>query len=131
MSENFKKHERNEKDMGIANKYNKTKMFNFKCPEHYKYRALGELFEHEGQGVVYPVKALYINKKSKFGEAPIVATDSCLVNLPSHLLDTVKEMMRDDEVIDAVNENKLGFTIYSYEDTVRNQICYSINWIDM
>lgn len=117
--------------MSIANKYNKTKVFTFTIPSEYQYRTLSELFEKNGKNKVYPVKALYINKKSKFGDAPIVATDECLVNLPSHLLDTVKEMMNDEELVDAVNENKFGFTIYTYENKNTKEICCSVNWVDM
>lgn len=117
--------------MSIANKYNKTKVFTFTIPTEYQYKTLSELFEQNGKNKVYPVKALYINKKSKFGDAPIVATDECLVNLPSHLLDTVKEMMNDEELVDAVNENKFGFTIYTYENKNTKEICCSVNWVDM
>lgn len=117
--------------MSIADKYNKSKMFNFSIPSEYEYHTLSELYSDNGKKKVYPVKALYINKKSRFGDAPIVATDECLVNLPSHLLDTVKDMMKDDEVVDAVNESKLGFTIYQYENKNRNEMCFSINWVDM
>lgn len=117
--------------MGIANKYNKTKMFNFSIPQEYQYHTLSELFEQNGKDKVYPVKALYINKKSRFGDAPIVATDECLVNLPSHLLDTVKEMMNDEELVDAVNESKFGFTIYQYANKNTGELCFSVNWVDM
>lgn len=117
--------------MGVANKYNKTKLFNFSIPSEYKYISLSELFQKNGKDKVYPVLAMYINKKSRYGDAPIVATDEFLVNIPSHLLDTVKDMMKDDEVIDACNEKKLGFSIYQYESKNNRELNFSINWVDM
>lgn len=117
--------------MSIADKYNKTKVFNFTIPSEYQYHSLSDLFEKNGKNKTYPVKALYINKKSRYGDAPIVATDECLVNLPSHLLDTVKEMINDDELVDAVNAGKFGFTIYTYENKQRKELCFSVNWVDM
>ena len=117
--------------MSIANKYNKTKMFNFVIPTEYGYITLSELYSKNGKDKVYPIKAMYINKKSRYGDSPIVATDECLVNLPSHLLDTVKQMINDEEVVDAVNENKLGFTIYQYENKQNKELCFSVNWNDL
>lgn len=117
--------------MGIANKYNKAKMFTFTIPSEYSYHTLSELYSKNGKEKVYLIKALYVNKKSRYGDAPIVATDECLVNLPSHLLDVVKQMMNDDEVVDAVTENKLGFTIYQYENNQKKELCFSVNWNDI
>lgn len=117
--------------MSIANKYNKSNIFNFKAPKDFEYWSLHDLFNNNGKDCVYEIKAMYINKKSKFGESPIIATTDCFVNLPSHLTDTVKEMMRDTEVVDAVNSGHLGFQIYTYETKNRKGLCYSVNWVDL
>lgn len=116
--------------MGIANKYNKVNLFEFTIPKDFEYRSLHDLFNDNGKDFVYEVRALYINKKSKFGESPIVATNQYLVNLPKHMTDTVKEMMRDEEFVNAVNSGTIGFTIYTYETKNRAELCYSVNWVD-
>lgn len=116
--------------MGIANKYNKVNLFDFTIPKDFEYRSLHDLFNDNGKDCVYEVRALYINKKSKFGESPIVATNQYLVNLPKHMTDTVKEMMRDEEFVNAVNSGTIGFTIYTYETKNRAELCYSVNWVD-
>lgn len=116
--------------MSIANKYNKVKIFNFQIPKTFTYKSLHDLFNTNGAEHIYKVNAMYVNKKGKFGESPIIATDNELVNLPSHLIETVKEMMKDDEVIEVVNHGKLGFKIYTYETAQRKEVCYSINWVD-
>lgn len=117
--------------MGVASKYNKQKLFTFSIPSEYIYHTLSDLYKKNGKDMIYPCFALYINTKSRFGNAPIVATNECLVNLPSHLLETVKEMLRDEEVIDACNDGKFGFQIYQYESKQNKQINYSVNWVDM
>lgn len=117
--------------MGIASKYNKGNGFNFRVPETFCYMGLDELFKQNGENHVYTVKALYINKKSQYGDAPVIATDECLVNAPSHLLDTVVEMIGDTEVHEAANDNKLGFTIYQYTTDKRKGVYYSIKWVDI
>lgn len=116
--------------MGIANKYNKVNLFEFTIPKDFEYRSLHDLFNDNGKDFVYEVRALYINKKSKFVESPIVATNQYLVNLPKHMTDTVKEMMRDEEFVNAVNSGTVGFTIYTYETKNRAELCYSVNWVD-
>ena len=68
--------------MGIASKYNKGNGFNFRVPESFGYKTLDELYKKNGENHVYTVKALYINKKSQYGDAPVIATDECLVNAP-------------------------------------------------
>lgn len=118
--------------MSIANKYNRTKVFNFNIPQEFKYVSLSELFQKNGSNKVYKVNAIYINRKSRYADAPVVATDSELVNMPSHMTDTVKQMLQDDEVIEAVNKGKLGFTIYQYENKQQgHNLYFSINWVDM
>lgn len=116
--------------MSIANKYNKSNIFNFTTPKDFEYCSLYELFNHYGKDKVYEIKAMYINKKSMFGESPVIVTTDCFVNLPNHLTDTVKEMIKDTEVVDAVNDGHLGFQIYTYESKNCKELCYSINWVD-
>lgn len=116
--------------MSIANKYNKGNSFTFKAPKDFEYHSLHDLFNNHGKDMVHGVHALYINKKSKFGESPVVASDNCFVNLPSHLTETVKDMMKDTETVEAINNGKLGFTIYTFESKNRKELCYSVNWVD-
>ena len=118
--------------MSIASKYNKNKMnvFSFQIPKDFEYRSLIDLFNNNGKDHVYKVRAVYINKKSRFGESPVFATDDCLVNLPQHLTDVAREIMRDEETVNAINDGKFGFTIYPYVTNNRKGICYSVNWID-
>lgn len=94
-------------------------------------RHLMNCTKKNGENHVYTVKALYINKKSQYGDAPVIATDECLVNAPSHLLDTVNEMILDEEVHEAANNGALGFTIYSYSTDKRKGTFYSIKWVDI
>ena len=115
--------------MGVAGKYNKAKRFDFEAGKDFEYKKLEDLYV-EGEVNIFPLKALYVNTKGKFGDKPLAVTDKCFVNLPNHLLDTVKEMLADDELIKAINEGEVGFEIYSYEDKTYNKLCYSVNWID-
>lgn len=116
--------------MGLANKYNKGKKFDFVTPKDFKYESLKDLFNNNGGEYIYTVRALYVNNKSKFGESVVAVTDEQMVNLPKHLNDVVKQMLLDEELIDAVNKGAFGFKIYPYESKDGN-VYYSVNWFDI
>ena len=118
--------------MGIAEKYNKGQnVFAFKAPDNFAFVSLENLYKENGADFVYNLKGVFVNPKTKFGEAPVATTDYCHVNLPSHMLDTVKEMRQDLELIAAVNGGKVGFKIYSYI-TPNHPAgpCYAITFVD-
>lgn len=116
--------------MSIASKYNKAHTFDFHIPEDFEYRSLSELYIKNDKDFVYKVRAVYINTKSRFGESPVIATDDCLVNLPQHLTDVAKQIMRDEETVQAINDGKFGFTIYQYTSKNRKDVFFSVNWVD-
>lgn len=116
--------------MGVASRFNRGKKFNFEIPDNFEYRSLHDLFNDNGEDFVYKVNAIYINKKSKYGESPVVATDNELVNLPKHLTEIAKEILLDKECVEQINNGEFGFTIYTYEDNTQHNLCYSVNWVD-
>ena len=115
--------------MSYATKFNRGNKFTFKPVDDAQYVSLEDLYNKNPEQI-HDVKALYINTKSKFGDAPCVAIDPVIiVNLPKHLLETVKEMINDDECVDAINNNEVKFKIYSYKDKNFNKTCYGVEWL--
>lgn len=114
--------------MSIANKYNRGSVFTAR-PQGEEYYSLEELFKQNRREHV--VLAMYINTKGMYGPTPTVLTGDCFINLPTHLTETVKEMIQDKEVIDAVNNGNLGIEIYQYFSNKHHKNCYSINWVDL
>ena len=115
--------------MSYATKFNRGSKFTFKTVDDVQYVSLEDLYNKNPEQI-HDVKALYINTKSKFGDTPSVAIDPVIiVNLPKHLLETVKEMINDDECVDAINNNEVKFKIYSYKDKNFNKTCYSVKWL--
>lgn len=108
----------------IAAKYNKGARFDYKMPEGAPYKALKEFPEK-----TIPIKGLYINHKSQYGDAPVAMADGFYLNLPKHLTDTVKDMLHDEEVVAAINSGKVAVKVYSYENN--GKTCYSVNWVDL
>lgn len=114
----------------FTSKYNKSRKFDIDT-SHFEYMSLADLYNNNGGDKVYPLKAIYINTKSKFGDAPVLATDEFFVNAPSHMLETAKEILADDDAITDINNGKVGFEIYPYTAEKFNRDCFGINFVDM
>ena len=112
----------------FGKKYNVERLFDIDTTG-FEYRSLRELFNDNGPEKVYPVNAIYINLKG-IEPAPVVACDDYFVNFPSHLVEIAREILKDDEAIEAIKENRVGFTIYQYHTKKYNRDCYSIRWVD-
>ena len=113
--------------MNILDKYNNKPLFDYDKTKEREFAKLQDLFNHFGKDKMYIVHALFINTKSRFGDSPVIVTSDFMVNAPKHLLDTVKEMMVDREVVKLINERKVGFKIYNYRG--KNGTGYSVEWI--
>lgn len=117
--------------MGIASKFNKSvKRFNYVNTEGFGYFKLSEIYEEFGDAVL-PIKSLFISNKGRYGDTPVIISSDRFVNLPSHLVSTVKAIIADDEAVTAINEGKFGFTVYQYHNDAYNRDCYSINFVVM
>lgn len=116
--------------MGFFEKYNGGKRFDFQMKGEPVFKKLSELYDEKGKGFVFPVRSIYINKKSKYGDSPVIVSDKFSVSLPTHLLSTVQELLAQDEFYDMVNVGKVGFTVYEFESPNYNTKGYSINWIE-
>lgn len=114
----------------FANKFNKN---NFDIDTtNFEYIKLADIFnskENGGKDVVHPVNGVYVHK-SQLGDSPVIidADNKKLVNLPSHMAETIREILSDSEAVEAIKQNKVGYTIYEYESHAKK--CYSISWVD-
>lgn len=90
---------------------------------------LKTLVAHNGLDVIYQVKMLYINKSGRFGDTPCIVTPHNIVNAPSHLTETVKEILVDTPSINMINDGYVGFKVYAYNNKYGQQ--YSIEWVDI
>lgn len=78
-----------------------------------EYKTLGGLFE-ENPDLIHPIRSIYVNTKSKFGDAPVIVSDGYNINLPKHMTATVLEMMQDAEAMTLIRAGKVGIKIYTY-----------------
>lgn len=115
--------------MSFAKKYNNNSvenLFNIDTTG-YDYKKLSDLDVND----IYTLKGMFISSKSKFGSSPVAVLDGFYVNLPSHLLETTADILKDDEAIEEINNNKVGIQVYKYYSTTYKKECYSIKFIDI
>ena len=114
----------------FTQKYNRTRKFNVDTT-NFNYESLVDLYNDNGKDAIYPLTAVYINTKSKFGEAPIFASVSFFVNAPSYMLDITRNILEDENAIADINAGKVGFKIYVYKNERFNRDCFGIAFVDI
>lgn len=115
----------------FASKFNKT-TFGIDTTD-FQYTKLADIFNSESEGgidVVHKINGLYVHK-SQLGDSPVIvdAEAKKLVNLPSHMAETAREILADSEAVEAIKNGKVGYTIYEYES--HGKKCYSISFVDL
>lgn len=78
-----------------------------------EYFTLEGLFE-QNPDLIHTIRSIYINTKSKFGDAPVVVSDGYNINLPKHMCATVQEMLGDPEAMALIRAGKVGIKVYTY-----------------
>ena len=114
--------------MGFFDKYNGGKRFAFEMKGEPVFKKLSELYLENVNS--YPVRAIYINRKGKYGDNPVIVSDKFSVSLPTHLLGVVQDLLSQDVFYDMVNGGKVGFNVYEFESPTYGTKGYSINWVE-
>lgn len=97
--------------MGIK-KYNKSTVFTNKV-EHTEFKKLEELYK-EGIETIN-VLGLYITGDFGYGKGCFINSDEYNITLPQHQLETVENILEDQEAIDEINAGIVVAKIYEYE----------------
>lgn len=90
---------------------------------------LKQLAETNGIDAVYQLKMIYINKGGRYGDAPCLVTANNIVNAPSHMLATCKDVLSDQPSVTMINDGYVGFKLYAYTNKFGDQ--YAVEWVDI
>lgn len=113
----------------VLQKYNAGTGFDYQTPKTHEFRHLKDLYaDEQDDRTRYLIKAMFINTKGKFEDNPVMVTDKELVNVPSHMTETVREMIADEQVVKLVNNDGAFFEIYEYTNNWGTH--YSIRFIE-
>ena len=116
--------------MSFAKKYNGVKpSFDFKPSDDAPYIKPSELVQLNGIDAVYPLRACYINKNGTYGNEPVLITETHFINAPTHLAETVENVLKDENAVKLINAGKVGFKFYQYENRYGKQ--HGIQWVDL
>lgn len=119
--------------MGLMDKYNKGSVtFDIDITD-FQFTDLATLAAKSKEGEVFTINGIYINTKSSFGNHPvaIMTKEKLLVDLPQHLTENVKELLKDTEVVEAIKTGHVGFTIRKYHQERFKKDCFGIHWEDI
>lgn len=117
----------------FASKFNKVG-FGFDT-SNFEYIKLADIFNSNDKGgndVVHPINGIFVHaSKNGLGDSPVIidAEAKKLVNLPSHMAETAREILADSEAVEAIKNGKVGYTIYEYES--HGKKCYNVSFVDL
>ena len=115
--------------MGIK-KFNKGEILFTNTKRYDEFYTLEELYKRDGEGVEYIVLGVY-DYESSYGRGAFAKSDGYNISLPSHMVDTVKDIRNDSESVEQINALQVYLEIYTYTlpDKYPNETFYSINFI--
>lgn len=130
----------------VSKRYNREKLFNIDT-SGFEYVALDELYDEaadaaneamstigenkSAKDIPFTVYGIYINTRGNYDPAPVLALEDRYVNLPAHMTSVCEDMLRDAEAIKAINEGRVGITVYKYLQRRYNRTCYNVRWVDL
>lgn len=96
----------------------------------YEYIKLSEVAKASSPDEIHPINGLYVHG-SALGDSPVIidVQTKKLVNIPKHMGETFREILANQEAVQAIKDGKVGYTIYTYESHAKT--CYGINFVDI
>lgn len=115
--------------MSIANKYNKPQ-FTFTGGDEFEFKKMMDLY-NENPNKVYKLKAFFINPKNKYGLSASIVTENEYMSCNETTAEMLADMQDDREVIDACNNDKLGFKLIKKHSKKFNTDYCVVEFIDL
>lgn len=118
--------------MSFASKYNKGNIIFDIDIKDYDFMDGYKFVEKNGSNVV-KIDGLYINKKGLYNDHPvaIIKSEKTLLDLPSHMTATVKDILKDSEAIDLINKGLVGVKAHEYVDNKYHKNCVGFEWVEL
>ena len=115
--------------MGIT-QFNKGEVLFTNTERFDEFLSLEELYKRDGKGKKYIVLGVH-DYTSSYGRGAFAKSDGFNISLPSHMVDTVKDIRNDEESVNQINSSKVFLEIYTYTlpEKYPDKTFYSINFI--
>lgn len=118
--------------MSFADKYNKSNIIFDIYIKDFDFMDGYGFIEKYGDKVV-KIDGLYINKKGMFNDHPVViiVAEKTLLDLPSHMTNTVNDILKDAESINLIKKGLVGIKAHEYIDSKYHKRCIGFEWCDL
>lgn len=118
--------------MSFAEKYNKVNTIFDIDIKDFDFMDGYEFIETYGSRTM-PIDGLYINKKGLYNDHPvaILVDERKLLDLPSHMTESVKEILSDEEAINLIKKGMVGVKAHKYTDKKYHKDCVGFDWCDL
>lgn len=77
-----------------------------------------------------PLKGCFITADNGYGKGAVFITDKEYVNIPQRYVDTVIEILKDNESITQIESGHAAFKITTFTNK-QKKLCYSIDLLDI
>ena len=92
----------------------------------FSFKKIRDIFEDTDTVQVF---GFFFTKSDNFGLQPIAICDDFLLNLPTHLRDTISEMLKDKETVKAIDNGECTLKFRQY-DSKYNKKCFAVEFIN-
>ena len=89
-----------------------------------------KLSDFYNQGIrVVPVFGFFFTKSEEYGLQPVAIAKDCLINLPKHKKDTISDMLKNADCVNAIKNGECSLKLREYKSKY-NKICYDFDFIN-
>lgn len=93
----------------------------------FSFKKIGDLY-NEGINRVQ-VFGFFFTKSDNYGLQPNAILNDCLLNLPTHLKDTVSKMLANEDCINAIKNGECSLSFRQYNSKY-NKVCYAVDFVN-
>lgn len=97
-----------------------------KKTEGFSFKKIKDIYETTN---VVQVFGFFFTRSENFGLQPNAILNDCILNLPIYLKDTISEMLKDKEIVKAINMGECSLKFREY-DSKYNKKCYAVDFIN-
>lgn len=116
--------------MGVANKYNKGGIDWGIKTDGFDFKKRDDLFKDSPEKV-YTLRGVYIYTKGRFGDHPVAILDDCFLDLPSYMVDDIRDLRNDTEAVSQILSGCLGIKLEKYTDKKFGKECIGVKFVDI
>lgn len=80
---------------------------------------------------VYTLKGCFITPDNGYGLGAVLIIEDALVNIPQRYVDTVKDIMSDEETVADIKAGKCGFKYTTFISEKHKRTGYSVEFVEL